>query len=954
MKKILHQNCGLSIAGLIVIFVSCTSNRPAHDYSMDLSGTWRFGLDSTRTGIPAKWTNRPLGDRILLPGTLDENGRGLPQTDSTDLHLNRIIRYTGPAWFRKEVRIPASWGNRSVELVMERTKVSHVWLDSVDMGTNRTLFSEQVYDLTAHAAPGRHILTIMIDNDPGLVPVAGSHAYAEDTQTNWNGILGKIQLRALNPDRVTDLFIDPDIHQNQVRLRMRLHHNGPGRKHRSLVFRALSRNVRNVHRVPENVIELGAVPADTLIEAVYSIGDRMRLWSETDPVLYELTVLLMENGRILDRQTENFGMRKFGTRGTQFTINDRITILRGKQDACVFPLTGYPPMEKDGWIRVFQIARQYGLNHYRFHSWCPPEAAFEAADICGFYLQPELPIWWGFRAHDSSQVAFMMEEGRRILDAYGNHPSFVMFALGNEIWEDRDVLRDMVGGLRAHDGRPLYAQGSNNRLSNPSYAEGDDYWTTFRTDVEKPDLSSDVRASVSFLDSKLGEGGIINTLPPSGSRTYSRAIQNSPVPVIGHEIGQYQVYPDYAAELPKYTGVLKPWNLELFRDRLAAAGMQDQAFDFFRASGALSVICYREEIEMAIRTPGFGGFQLLDLQDYPGQGTALVGLLDAFMDSKGLIAPEEFRNFCDDVVILPVIDRYVWENDETLTVLIQVANYSPEVLGDSLLMWRIVTNKGKQIGSGEIRFPAVKQGGITDIGRIRLPLSGIGRAVRLNLHVSLPVADKYSQVPLWIYPPDVPIRTDHVHITDEPDGEALSVLDSGGAVLLFPDVGSIEANSVTGQFIPDFWNWAMFRSLAEQYGGRPSPGTLGLLMDPDHPVFKDFPTDFHANWQWWTIVRNSRPMILDSLETGFRPVIQMIDNINRNHKLGLLFECRVGRGRLVVCTAGLPAIQSEPSARQLYYSLLNYMNSERFNPEYELSTRDLKRLLSGKTKSRSE
>jgi len=170
--------------------------------------------------------------------------------------------------------------------------------------------------------------------------------------------------------------------------------------------------------------------------------------------------------------------------------------------------------------------------------------------------------------------------------------------------------------------------------------------------------------------------------------------------VIGHETGQFQVYPNFR-EIEKYTGVLKARNFEIYQRRLKDAGMLDQADDFVRASGALSVLCYREDMETALRTPGFGGFQLLDLQDFPGQGTALVGILDAFMESKGLITPEKWRNFCNDVVPLARLEKYTWTNAEEFSARLQVANYSNRNYTDTPLHWQLVDQSGHIINQGK-------------------------------------------------------------------------------------------------------------------------------------------------------------------------------------------------------------------------------------------------------------
>ena len=125
----------------------------------------------------------------------------------------------------------------------------------------------------------------------------------------------------------------------------------------------------------------------------------------------------------------------------------------------------------------------------------------------------------------------------------------------------------------------------------------------------------------------------INAKPPETVSDYTESISKFDVPVISHEIGQWCVYPNFN-EMKKYTGVLKPRNFEIFRETLEENQMLDQANDFLVASGKLQTLCYKEDIESALRTPGFGGFQLLDLHDFPGQGTALIGVLDPFWEEK--------------------------------------------------------------------------------------------------------------------------------------------------------------------------------------------------------------------------------------------------------------------------------------------------------------------------------
>ncbi len=919
---------------------------PASD-TLSLAGTWQLLLDTTSTLRTQSRAGEVFTDTVHLPGTLDENGKGFANRDTTDQRLNRLYEYTGPAWYRRTITVPERWAGKHVELLLERTKVTRLWLDGKEIGSRQNLFTPQLYDLTGLARPGTHTITVVVDNDPALVPVEGSHAYSENTQTNWNGIIGKMQLIASSPTRLERVRVFPDLAARSARIEVQIAGGEQRARPLRLKISASSWNTDKAYHAGE--LSVGVTPgaADAPFSVLYDLGQDAPLWSEFDPALFRLSVALLDGNELLDQQETTFGLRRFATSGTQFTINGETTFLRGKHDAAVFPLTGYPPMDTASWGRVFRIARSYGINHYRFHSWTPPEAAFLAADVAGIYLQPELPIWYGFKADDPDQMQFMMDEGTQILDSYGNHASFVMFALGNEISQERALLKGTVDRFRAHDPRPLYAQGSNNRLWDASYAEGDDFWVTFRTGSEQPDFSTDVRASISHLDSE--EGGILNTRYPSTRWNYADAIRRSPVPVVGHEIGEYSIYPNFG-EMTKYTGVLQPWNFATFRSALARKGMLDEADRFFRASGALAVLSYRAEIEGALRTPGFGGFQLLDLQDYPGQGTALVGILDAFMDSKGLIEPEDFRQFNGPVVLLLLMDRYTWTRDELFQADIQIANYGPAALPDAGVRWELLSGDGP-VASGVVDGKMVAQGALQTLGSISADLSSGRGAERLTMRLTLEGTEVQTEYPVWVYPaePSTAIPPG-VKVVRHLDREAMQSLEGGARMLLLPEPGSVDSNAVGGQFIPEFWNYGMFRQLAFQYGdGAPdvSPGTMGLLMDPAHPIFKTFPTEFHSDWQWWSIVKASRPVILDATDAAYRPLVQTIDNVNRNHKLGLIFEFRVGEGRLLVASTDLPSLQQSPEARALYAALLRYAASSDFAPATSITPAALLDLLYG-------
>lgn len=938
----------LSIAASLLI--AC-NNLPERAY-IDLKGKWKFALDSLNTGEQDRWYAQQLDDEIMLPGTTDTNKKGVANVNLEETsHLSREYTYRGKAWYQREIEIPVSWTSKTLKLTLERTKPTKIWIDDLYIGSTRNISTAQIYDLTGKLTPGKHTLTIMVDN--GLsVPrqiLSNSHAYTESTQTNWNGIIGNIRIDAMSALHIQDIQIYPDAKAKRANVKVYLN-RPPGNNQITeiSVLAEAGNNTDKKHRV--QMVQKPDPHSSDIVDIMLEMGDDAVLWDEFNPAFYSLTVTIKGKG-FNDIYKTAFGLRDFGVDGTQFTINDYTTFLRGKHDACVFPLTGHVAMDVDAWRGYFSIAKSYGINHYRFHSWCPPEACFVAADIEGIYLQPELPYWGSFNRRDTSLINFLTEEGINIQQTYGNHPSFVMFALGNELGGDQTIMTELVQTFKDIDNRHLYATGSNNYLGFNQQAEIDDYFTTCRVGREATNgFDTHARGSFSFADAY--DGGYINHTYPNSVMNFDTAVALCPVPIISHETGQFQIYPDYK-EMEKYTGVLKPYNFGVFKERLEKAGMAAQADDFFKASGKWSALLYKADIEMDLRTKGFGGFQLLDLQDYPGQGSAFVGILDAFMESKGLISPEEWREFCSETVPLFVTPKFCYSSDEQLSGEVWIANYSQFSFDNRQLEWKLTTENNQIIDSGTIPL-SVKQGILSNIGLIRPDISSVGKASKLILNLQILETEYKNSYPLWIYPVvknETAKSSDIIVLNKKLDNTIQEHLRQGKKVLWFPNHTAYEQMTVGGLFQTDYWNFRMFKSVCERMGKPVSPGTLGILLNPSHPVVNDFPTDFHSNWQWFSMIKHSRPFILDNAPKGYLPIIQVIDNIERNHKLGLLFEFSVDKGKLLVCMSDLQAIMDKPEANQLYTSILNYMNSGSFNPVDSITFEELSSLFGMQAKA---
>jgi hypothetical protein len=617
--------------------------------------------------------------------------------------------------------------------------------------------------------------------------------------------------------------------------------------------------------------------------------------------------------RYEDVRSVTFGIRDLGSDGTQLTINGRKMFLRGTLECCIFPLTGYPATDVAAWRRIIRICKDHGLNHMRFHSWCPPEAAFVAADALGFYFQVECGAWTAVGTGKPID-AWLYAEGRRISRAYGNHPSFIMMAYGNEPGgpeRGARYLRKWCTYWKQHDPRRLHTGGAG----WPLLAESD-YYNSPQPRIQQ--WGGGLRS-------------IINGQPPQTRFDYRDFVRKHPdKPTISHEIGQWCVFPNFA-EIPKYRGVLKAKNFEIFRDLLEAHDMGDQAHQMLMASGKLQTLCYKADIEAALRTPGFGGFQLLDLHDFPGQGTALVGVLDPFWDEKPYVSADEYRRFCNTTVPLARMDKRVWKQSEEFIADVEVAHFGPVPLADRQIEWKLVDDEGTPCVDGALSGCDIPIGNgqqigqIEQIGQIAFPLQQLRAPARYRLVVGIDGTEYENDWDVWVYPDriDTQVPSDVV-IVNELDETALRKLRAGDKVLLFPNIKRVKGDVAIG-FSSIFWNTAWTR-------GQP-PHTLGIMCDPQHSVFASFPTDNHTNWQWWELITGSGAMVLDDLPARLRPLVQPIDTWFESRRLGLLFEAQVAGGKLMVCSMDLEQdLSHRIVARQFRHSLLSYMHGDAFAP----------------------
>lgn len=906
--------------------------------SIDLSGIWRF----SQGGSPA------LNDKVKLPGSMLTNGKGDDVTVNTrwtgglydssfyfNPYMERYRRagkmklpffltpskyYVGNAWYGKTVTVPKAWKKLRVFLCLERPHIeTTVFINGKQAGKDSSLSVPHEFDITPYIIYGQpNDIRIRVYNGIENVCVGqDSHSVTDQTQGNWNGIVGSIQLIAKPKQYIRNVQVYPDIHSKRIKVELGIV-GGKGKY--NLKFNVAGRN-HNMRKI--------IADGQGKVTLTLPMGDDVKLWDEFTPNLYTLTSILGE-----DTVRTTFGMREISIKGRQFYMNGRKTWMRGTVESCCFPLTGYPPTNEAEWIRVFRKCKEYGLNHVRFHSYCPPEAAFSAADKVGIYLQPEGPSWpnHGVKLGRGMSIDhYLLQETQRMVERYGNHPSFCMLAAGNEpagdwvkwvgdfvdYWKQTGDRRRVYCGASVGGG---WAWDPKSEYHVKGGAKGLDW-------VKRAPQSAD----------NFNENVIRVTQKGRKPITF-----NVNEPLLTHELGQWCAFPDLK-ETSQYTGAYKARNFEIFSDLLKDNGMASQAEKFLHASGKLQTLAYKYDIERNLRTKDYAGFQMLSLNDYSGQGTALVGVLNVFWREKGYCTAKDWTQFCSPIVPLAKFPKFVYTNDDTLSVDIEMYNAYKEPLKNARSTYFIHDYERNEYSHGLLSQQDIAVGKNIVLGTARFPLSQFKKPVKLTLTViTNPQNDVKQRIEnhwdFWVYPhsQDIPPVKD-VYVSDTLNRKVMDVLRKGGKVLITAAGKVTMGGDVKQHYLPVFWNTSWFKM-------RP-PHTTGAYIDAKHPMFRDFPTDDWANLNWWELLNKAQVMNLRDFPSSYQSPIQPIDTWHVSRKLGMVIEANVLNGKLLMTTMDIESnLSARPVARQMRKAILEYMNSDSFKPAITITPQLVQRL----------
>ena len=913
---------------LISVIVQSTCSFAQGESAISLAGSWQFQLDSKDQGIEQRWFERSLAKTIKLPGTTDEGGFGKPGPQTPDRIgvLTRRHEYLGAAWYSREFTVPVDCAGKSMQLFLERVMwQSQVWVDGKQVSKPLDSLCVPHVHALGTLTPGKHRLTIRIDNRM-IHPIGNkNHAYGEQTQTRWNGVVGRIELRCRPMNRIETIRVFTKRWTNAKTeitagiVSIDVHPTGElsGLKLRAVILDEAGNIVGRSEAIDAKQSALLKVVCDQPVVA----------WSEFSPTLYRTKVELLQGTNILDTKETTFGLRSISRNGNKLFINGKPAFMRGNLDCVQFVKTGYPSPNKKDWLDIFKKYQAHNLNHVRFHSWCPPEAAFEAADELGIYLQVEGPIWidyWmtrpdkrpemdtegypkGLGKNDRTVDQFAQAEFRRILDTYGNHPSFMFFCFGNELGpSDFNVTGRWIKALKEYDSRHLYAA------------------STARTITPHCEFNA--------THSVPGIGGVRQHYEFGTNWDYEKGYSKTSVPIIAHEIGQWPVYPKWSI-LDKFTGVLHNPLLQAMRDQAIKNGVYDDQEAFTRASGALNQRMYKDEIEGFLRTPSCRGFQLLQIQDFQGQGEAYVGWLDCFWDSKGTTDPKVFRGYCAPLVALAKLKTYIYTDGQSFEAGLLVRNDTGQDIRDQKLTAVLKDMRGQVVAEKTYTY-SIENGAVVTVGQFKCLLKA-SKATPLTFELALQGKEEVNTYPVWVYPQALPKTNADILEANEFDAGVLAALRAGKSVLLDASQLGDESCKKHARWRPLYWS-------GDWFSGQ-GCDTLGLVVRKEHPAYRDFPTSDFNDWNWFRICRGARGFDLTGMvPVAYKPIAQPATDFHFNKKLASIFELKVGKGKLLV--SGYKLQRSEPEVKQLRYSLINYMNSSAFAPSQELSVQTLQKL----------
>ena len=625
-------------------------------------------------------------------------------------------------------------------------------------------------------------------------------------------------------------------------------------------------------------------------------------WSDRDPQLCDVDMELYNaDGELLDKTHFKWGARTLEADGTNLLLNGKAVYLRGVTEHCYFPETTNPHFDKEKYLRDLGIFKSAGINFIRCHTWCPPEVFYEACDELGIVVQTEFPSVYNFT------------EAEEIIRQVRPHACALILCEGNEkILCEKAIERLRRVTEMLHELAP-------GMLFNPQEASrGVEYALSPGRKVTEYPFPHDAErlqkiSGFSDLFGSLG-GGFFSYIHDEfpGVEAVEEMMSIYKKPCLSHEIGILGGYLDFKLETRYENTFIGTDLFSAARDNMKRNGVWEYAEEFYKWN-TLFISSIRKQLVENIRScPSITGYDFLGgidthwhLIGYP------CGIFNEFYEEKAGDPIEKVRLYTAESVLLNSFGK--WRNfysGKKFSEKIIVSHYGENTLPEGIVTWSMETDDGKILCSGSFRSASIAQGSVSEAGVLETAIPAAGEPFHAVLRVTLEAGETRleNSWDIWFWEEIDESRDvfENVRVAEKLTAEDIAFMEKGGNILL---TANFPGETMSENFRP-------------HTSGR-SIGHSGAIVR-EHPVWKRFPNEGFADWQFYPLMSGSTSFIRDAEMPEFSPMLELIPSFKLIRRKSPLMEFKVGSGRLLIC--GLNIAADDPAAGWMRHILLEYLS----------------------------
>lgn len=689
-------------------------------------------------------------------------------------------------------------------------------------------------------------------------------------------------------------------------------------------------------------------------------------WSVEKPVLYTFSACITYGDGEKEKIEDRFGFRWFERDEKYIYLNGFPFYMRAyiRGAAAHEHQNNCGLSEIEFYRKNIRMAKSYGFNTIRFHSVIPPEECFRAADEEGILIHIEMR-----KENDDYDNLQEMLYGKNdfitndvlleVINSLYNHPSFMVYCVGNEIREPgkKPRIKEIRDFIKKNDPTRLFidtcAHGEYDRDGVDFDVQHMGYFFPY---AEHGDMFSNT-------DNLLCFGSVNN-------REMVKEEENAKIrrgiafkrPLIAHEVCHYTSWRDFYALKEKFekNNIPAPWWVDEEIKMIEAKGYKENFHETLQITKDFQFRCWKTALEGIRSSNLLAGFHMLQFADTDKYENS-NGVVDCFDDPHG-ISQEEFKKFNADTVVLARLPKQVFTTAETVKIPVLLSQYmiNPPKKGD----FSYKLEGSKLYNSGALSDVDTYKSGLYTVCSLEINLPKIEKAEKLTLSCKIDFEDGTkceNSWELWVFPKiEIDTNNNDLIITDKLDDKLFSALENGKTVMLTYRENWTRHLLDKTQKAPKY----AFRGVWDRYKGVIwDRGTMNGGKDDKEILNKyGFVTDGQLNFQYYDLINDSDKINLDDFPVEVKSIVSCFDKSSRDRfdatkfrlpelmydrtmrHFSYVFELKVGKGKLLVCGFNLTNMES-PAVKAMFNALINYCKSSDFAPEAELSVEALKSYL---------